>query len=609
MSVLAICFMVWQMVVARSEYMVEVARCTPFYTSSTYIHDALSQPAGLLTLCGGLVASLCIQPWIGTAVMSLLLLLIAFASVGAFRLRSWLSVCAFVAPLFFLGGFIQLGYMLYVLKAVAPGITPVVGTLCSVVLFWIYRIIIAKLRNGTISQWITAAVSGLWGILVVVCMYPFIGFFAPVAAALCMSYDLGCVLLHRPSSLFHRPSSLIPLLCTALAICLVPRIYFVHHFTTLPADYIYTVGLPDFRLEDDERQLFLPLCVAFAVLFVLAFVSSKMAELSDGKRRFASVLVLLAVAVSAVQVHFMGFRDANYHNILCMAHAIDRGDWQTVTDFSVANTGEEPTRAEVMMRNLALQKQGRAADSMFRLPDGDAEYVSPRKAQYLRLMCAHRLYYYYGKVNYSYRWAMEDMVEYGGRPFLLDYMARCAVVNGEVALAQKYIDQLNSRPLTHVTLADMQPCDSLSAMPLMSLRNFNNLLDGDAGLIEPYILNSFALTDGGSREMTDLSLQCALILKDIDTFWPRFMRLLPTFGTSIPRHYQEAVLLFAALQPQYDISQLPIDADIAARFERLVTESSQNAARGDEVNAQLLKPAFGDTYWYYYFFVKGLKTN
>ena len=140
------------------------------------------------------------------------------------------------------------------------------------------------------------------------------------------------------------------------------------------------------------------------------------------------------------------------------------------------------------------------------------------------------------------------------------------------------------------------------------LMNYADVLDGDAGLIEFYLLNSFAMTEGGSREMVELSMMNNLITKNLESFWPRFFKLLPTWQGHIPRHYQEAALMIAQLTGRNDLlTNIPIDPDVSARFERLVTASAQNG--DNDYNKIALKGEFGDTYWYYYFFVEGLKTT
>ena len=107
--------------------------------------------------------------------------------------------------------------------------------------------------------------------------------------------------------------------------------------------------------------------------------------------------------------------------------------------------------------------------------------------------------------------------------------------------------------------------------------------------------------------MVELSLMCCLITKQLDGFWPRFLALMPVWQGNIPVHYQEAALMVAQLQGGIDITGLPIDPQVRQRFERLVEASAQ---MGDSAsNAYSLRPEFGDTYWYYYFFVEGLKTT
>ena len=107
--------------------------------------------------------------------------------------------------------------------------------------------------------------------------------------------------------------------------------------------------------------------------------------------------------------------------------------------------------------------------------------------------------------------------------------------------------------------------------------------------------------------MVELSLMDGLITKNLSGFWPRFMALLPTWQGRIPTHYQEAALMVAQLQGGAPVSDIPFDPAIQQRFQQLIAAS---ARMGDNAaNAVALRPEFGNTYWYYYFFVDGLKTN
>ena len=54
------------------------------------------------------------------------------------------------------------------------------------------------------------------------------------------------------------------------------------------------------------------------------------------------------------------------------------------------------------------------------------------------------VYYNIGRLNQSYRWAMEHTVQYGKRVFFLKYMVKDALLRGEIQLAKRYNDILLS---------------------------------------------------------------------------------------------------------------------------------------------------------------------
>ena len=337
-----------------------------------------------------------------------------------------------------------------------------------------------------------------------------------------------------------------------------------------------------------------------------------------GKSTLSSKTTIIYFAIALLAMGLMGwhtyqrtFKDENYRNILRMKQAVDKNDWQKVLDIALQQKHDlPPTRIQVCYTRLALYKLGLAGESLYNYPDGDSDYAAPTVNQYLRLIAGPQLYYFLGKPNYAYRWCMEDMVEYGLRPQYLSYMLRASLLNGEQVLARKYARQLNAHPFYQIDTELDYKAECKAIEPLLE---YNNILDGDGGHVEAYLLQNYATMRGGTRQMVTLSLDCALILKDINDFWPLFIKMLPVWehenGNKIPRHYQEAALLFANLQGNIDLSQVNIDADIKERFDNLIAEANANSQYGDEYNATRLRPLYGNTYWYYFFFTTGLKTN
>lgn len=371
---------------------------------------------------------------------------------------------------------------------------------------------------------------------------------------------------------------------------------------------IYVAGLPDYIWNDAERYLYYPALVAIAFCLLLS------TTLFTQTNIVCLIVSLIGMIVAAICLFNYTYRDSNFFDTLEQKQALEQGDYERVLD--IARTAETPpTRIQVMLTREALWQAGQAGDKMFAYPDGDTPCNSPRQFQYMRLLCGRLFYYLEGKVNYAYRWCMEDMVEYGRRPDYLCYMVKCALINGEWKLADKYLDALDhtlwykdfaTKYRTYVTDHSLVSKDKEMAT-IKPLLRYNDVLDGDGGMIELFILNSYAYSTGGSREIVKRALMNSLIIKNLDNFWYRFMALLPGWNGQIPVHFQEAALMVAQLQGGVDTSKLPIDNAIRERFAQLVEKSGQN---GDNAsNAYLLKPEFGDTYWYYYFFVEGLKTN
>ena len=358
-------------------------------------------------------------------------------------------------------------------------------------------------------------------------------------------------------------------------------------------------------LSKGPQYLFLVVLPALLALLAVGIVH-RLIRRSGAKRpkprRWGYVLSFVAFAAMGYYFWTVTYRDKNFLNILEMKQAAERDDWQRVLDLSRRHR-EVPTRLQVCLTRLALYETGQMGQDLFAYRDGDATYNAPVQQQWMRLIAAPLLYYHYGKLGFAYRWAMEDLVEYGMRPAYLRTLYRVALLNGEDALAGKYRDALQHTLFYH----DEEALIRQEAEAIRPLTNYTDQLDGDDGLVEFYLLQSFAMTEGGSREMVELSLMCSLITKQLDGFWPRFMALLPTWKEGIPRHYQEAALMVAQLQGGVDTAALPISDDVRQRFERLVEAS---ARLGDNSsNAYSLRPEFGDTYWYYYFFVEGMKTN
>lgn len=571
-------------------FLIETAALTPFYTTTSFIADMMSMPCGFVGYISSMMQSCFAMPWLGALLLTLLLVALAESMRRVFKVSAaWSGLC--LVPSFMLIlNYTEVGYMLWLVKTPALAFTMPLGMLISIGLtatalvfhkLWIKLVLIVL--YATVGYWLF----GLFGLLA------------------CLFVVLPIITEAIRTRQWKHLSIILGILLLALVL---PRVMYGQGLFTMRVQDIYVAGLPDYIWNDAERYLYYPALVAIAFCLLLS------TTLFTQKNIVCLIVSLIGMIVAAICLFNYTYRDSNFFDTLEQKQALEQGDYERVLD--IARTAETPpTRIQVMLTREALWQTGQAGDKIFAYPDGDTPCNSPRQFQYMRLLCGRLFYYLEGKVNYAYRWCMEDMVEYGRRPDYLCYMTKCALVNGEWKLADKYLDALDhtlwykdfaTKYRTYVTYHSLVAKDKeMSA--IKPLLRYNDVLDGDGGLIELFILNSYAYSTGGSREIVERALMNSLIIKNLDNFWYRFMALLPGWNGQIPVHFQEAALMVAQLQGGVDTSKLPIDNAIRERFAQLVEKSGQN---GDNAsNAYMLKPEFGDTYWYYYFFVEGLKTN
>ena len=571
-------------------FLIETAALTPFYTTTSFIADMMSMPCGFVGYIASMMQSCFAMPWLGALLLTLLLVALAESMRRVFKVSAaWSGLC--LVPSFMLIlNYTEVGYMLWLVKTPALAFTMPLGMLISIGLtatamvfhkLWIKLVLIVL--YATVGYWLF----GLFGLLA------------------CLFVVLPIIAEAIRTRQWKHLSIILGILLLALVL---PRVMYGQGLFAMRVQDIYVAGLPDYIWNDAERYLYYPALVAIAFCLLLS------TTLFTQKNIVCLIVSLIGMIVAAICLFNYTYRDSNFFDTLEQKQALEQGDYERVLD--IARTAETPpTRIQVMLTREALWQAGQAGDKIFAYPDGDTPCNSPRQFQYMRLLCGRLFYYLEGKVNYAYRWCMEDMVEYGRRPDYLCYMTKCALVNGEWKLADKYLDALDhtlwykdfaTKYRTYVTDHSLVAKDKeMSA--IKPLLRYNDVLDGDGGLIELFILNSYAYSTGGSREIVERALMNSLIIKNLDNFWYRFMALLPGWNGQIPVHFQEAALMVAQLQGGVDTSKLPIDNAIRERFAQLVEKSGQN---GDNAsNAYLLKPEFGDTYWYYYFFVEGLKTN
>ena len=589
----------------------------------------MSYPAGFLTVIATFLNQFMYYPWLGALLLVGLWLSVYLLTLKVFRIPDDRAALALIPVGLLIGCALEVGYWIFLIKTQAYLFSAAVGFTFTLLAVRGWQLI-----RKSWAQWAYIVVLFAAG-------FPLFGFYALLAALL-------IALLAVRGGQTGRWVTLG--LCVA-GIAAIPYLYY-YAYTMVRQNWIYLAGLPFFRLTKEQLVFWWPyflLILSAITLALLRFREKKTVEAqqaiespspkttkpkknSKGKKgakpRMAREAIEAlcwnggAIVLAALFVVLFWYKDANFHNELKIEAAMEKMDYKGVLDI-VKKQKSEPTRLIVMAKNLALLKLGRGGDEMFTFLDGGNRPNTPLDIRMMQVG-GKMLYYNYARFNFCYRWCLEDGVEYGWRVEYLKYMTKCAILSGEYISAQKYLDTLSKTWFHKKWVKHYQKFvdtpqlikkdkEFASILPLFC---YEDQLDGDNSLVEIYLLNYFAHSFGeASTPMFDeAGLMCALILKDIPTFWQNFFRFANSHKTDrMPTHYQEAALLFGNLEPgKVDISKMPFEKNVKAKFQAFMEYARKNAitenAERDPVIKQKFYERFGDTYFYFYFFIRDVKS-
>lgn len=552
-----------------------------FLDTPIFFKEQMMVPGGLLSWAGIWLTQLFFYPWLGTLVLCACWLLLMWLVKKAFALPyQWMSLA--VAPVcLLLLTIVDMGYWVYLLKLPGHVFVGTLGTIAVAALLWAFRTLPYGLRLALIA--FTALIG-----------YPLLGIYG-IAATLLMGLYIWRL---------DRPNAKIKIAGSALALTgavLVPLLcyHYVYHQTNLAN--IYYAGLPLYFLQEEYPAYYLP--YYGLVLFFVLMTLLPLERIKFNKRmKHIALQVLVLGSLKWAVVHYW-FKDENFHHELRMQRCIEQNDWQGVLN-EAALQEDEPTRAIVMMRNLALCRLGRQADEMFLYPNGSKRYEAPFDMR-LMLCIGPMIYYHYGMANYSARLCTEMGVEFGWRVENLKLLAKCALLNKEEGRSRKYLNLLKHTTFYGDWAQEAPEMDELKTVARMM--HYTNFLSGDQGYVERFLMNRLAeSTSKDDALFQEQTLLASLWTKDINQFWYHFRDYLELHPNArLPRYIQEAAYLYGKLEGREMIDQMPIDQSVRQSFESFM----QTAERYDNMEADVVREgmkAFSDTYYYDYYLMRDL---
>lgn len=578
------------------DYLWKVQELNLFLNTSLFFKQQMIVPGGMLMYLGQFFTQFFYHPWLGVSMLCGWWVLLAWLLAKAFRLPAhWLVLTVVPIALLLLAN-VTMDYWVYYLKLRGWFFIPTLGVVLAVALTWAFRSLPSKFFLRQVLVVLTPAL-----------FYPLAGFYALLAVA------LMAVLTWRLDDMGKGMKAATTLLALLSAVAF-PLLYYRFVFYQTNIDDIYVAVLPVFAIAESYPNYYIPYYLLVAVLLLMA-VCYRSGQQPEPKKPALQLMLQMGVllVVSVATWHFW-YKDYNFHKELRMSHYMEELDWNGIVR-EAAQLDDEPTRAIVMMKNLALFRLGRQGDEMYHYRTGAKPSATPIPVNMAQVV-GRAIYFHYGQLNYCYRWCLEDGVEHGWCTEYYKYLTRCAMMNGEEQVALKYINILRSslygrawadRQASFIGHRDAMKKDPEYG-PVFPVMGYDDLLTSDNGLVEYFLMRHFAYGDSNDPVLQELTLLGSLWMKDIQLFWPHFFHYAELHkGQHIPRHYQEAALLYGNLEHTVDISRMPFDREVVQDYQEFMALAKRCAGMSEEQMKPIFYPRFGGTFYYEYFLIRNQK--
>lgn len=545
-----------------------------FPHSREFFVGCMEQPGGLLQYAGAFLTQFCHFPWVGAVLVAALLCSLAALSRKACRLEaSW--ALAYIPSLALLLFITRLDYSVYLMMTYGLLFSQILGLISVMSLLLAYR----KWAEGTRSA--LAAIG-----LVPVIFYPLLGAYAFVAA-----------MMMALSSKDRKAMGLGTMVISTLAVILfcsyVPGVY-----ERLHRRYLCLAGLPYLDFESNLAAL-VPVGTALVLSLALPFAGRLPLKPSVAG-------LALATALAAGLTNW----DGNFKAVLAMEKACMDQDWDRV--LSIARKHDNPTRVQVLYRNIALYQKGRLTEDMFTYPDGAEPFHTGAQFQ-LSYVCAVPALHHCGMLNSSDRIAIEISSTYTQNIYFFKYQAKNALARGEYDLARRYIGMVSRNWFQGAWVKRyMSLVDNPQAIltdpefaPTLALTHVNSDTFDKVEPLEVMIFRRFSDQDYVNEQIYEWQMACYMTWKDPSNVMYCFFQrasLLP--GSHVTEGIAEAAVLFANTSGDPSMVQrvVGIMPEHQATFKRFGNfNNAMNAVRNpkEEGVMEKFESRFGRNYWFY----------
>ena len=576
-----------------------------FVHTSFFFHHMMTVPGGMLSYLATFFTQHFYYPWVGVILICCWWLLLMWLTKRAFNISGKWTVLTLIPVAILLVANMNLGYWVYFMKLPGYFYVATIGVTAATALVWVFRCLPK-------NKWLRAA----FIVLVTLLGYPLMGAYA-LAAVVVMAVMEWRLPSHSSSLTTHLISSITAL----LSIIFIPLLYYRYVYYETNLIDIWRTAIPSFAVYESYPQYYYPY-YALALFFLLMAITyrkeRKEQETKDTKSSkdqsiTSYFLPFATLVIIAGCVYYFWYKDTNFHHELSMQRCIEKADWEGVVKEGTKQNNE-PTRAIVMMHNLALSRLGRQCDEMYNFPKGSKKSNTPLPI-YMYHVAGRMMLYQYGAINECHRVCMEEGVEYGWNVEQLRDMARCAIMNKETNVARKYLDLLRHTTyyggwadhMEKLLNDKQQLAKDPETGPITHMMHYADRLDAVEGYVERYLMTSLAQLDADDLQFQKQAVIAAMWTRDPNLFWPRLEHFVKLNGDmNVPRIFQEAAWLFANLQGQEGLDEWELEPGVRESFNAFMPLMQQFSKSPSESGKQYLFESFGSTYYFDYFFLKDI---
>lgn len=422
------------------------------------------------------------------------------------------------------------------------------------------------------------------------------------------------------------PTLLFTVLCAIHALLVSKRplasLLYLLYGTILPwlgSEFVFNINLKNsyftlFPAGINYQPGFAPYLLYFSVPLLLIFVLITNRETSDSRPRFhlkypgtfrvSQELLLLAGTVIAAIFTF----DANTRAIIQVDDYAQKSEWEQVLTSAKGRTaGSQLITFHV---NRALFHSGKLLDEMFQHDQhrGAKGLILDKEFCFIAPMQISDLYFELGHINEAQHWAHEALMIWDRTPRILQRLAQVNIIKQDYNAASQFLNVLE-RTLFFQNKAGQAQRDSayqqehpIPASYRKRMPRVDFVVNHDYPRAD---LLKLLAADSTNKMAFEYFMAYNLLLGRLNSLVEN-IPLLKGFGHHVlPKHYEEALLIFMAKTGQTDLDLQRFRIRPATRqqfleFNRIVRRfgNDVNAARNE------LAPKYRQTYWFYILFIK-----